>query len=307
MNEKDDHLSPLNPAADNAKKNIEKTRNAGRQSIAAMDMEVSSAIPAVSRIDSLVIEKSGLCPVLDPRTPWMKQWDVVIALLLIYTAYVTPYEVAFLNTTGVNPLFVFNRFVDLCFISDMFRVFFTAYFDETKFFFEARHSRIALHYFKSWFWVDLVSVLPFDTLGLVMDSEAMSQMKGARIVRLMRLLKLLRLLRSMRIFNRWQDKFGISFAMKSLIRFMLVVLTTTHWMACVLRLIPDLFEYTSLPDSGSVVAYNETGAYETVMPPEPVVVSWLTEHDQPGCGMLRDCSPSTQYTWAVSSSSTHGQ
>jgi potassium voltage-gated channel Eag-related subfamily H protein 7 len=259
------------------------------------DMGVSSPV-SINFSDSAPLEKHGCCLVLDPRKGYMKNWDAVVALLLVYTAYVTPYEVAFLETTGVNPLFVFNRFVDLCFIMDMFRMFVTAYFDETKVYWVTGHNKIAKNYLSSWFLIDFVSILPFDTLGLVMDSEAMSQMKGARIVRLMRLLKLLRLLRSMRIFNRWQDKFGISFALKSMIRFMLVVLTTTHWMACILRLIPDLFEYTTSAEGGSfVAAWNETAA----APMEPVIVSWLTEHEQPGCGMLRDCGPSTQYTWAL--------
>jgi potassium voltage-gated channel Eag-related subfamily H protein 7 len=283
---------------------LDQKRHEGRKSIMEMEeMEMvnSSKANSVSRVDNMRLEVHGSCPVLDPRTEKMKNWDVVIALLLVYTAYVTPYEVAFLSTERINPLFVFNRFVDLCFICDMFRMFFTAYFDDAKFYFVTKHSMIAKNYFCGWFTIDLISVLPFDTLGLVMDSEAMSQMKGARIVRLMRLLKLLRLLRSMRIFNRWQDKFGVSFALKSLIRFMLVVLTTTHWMACVLRLIPDLFVYTAtgLEHLGleDMPGYNATtGTADAVL---PTTISWLTEHSQPGCERLLDCPPSTQYTWAL--------
>jgi potassium voltage-gated channel Eag-related subfamily H protein 7 len=262
------------------------------QKAEAEEMGVSDSV-SMNFSTSAPLETHGCCLVLDPRKPLMQQWDGVVALLLIYTAYVTPYEVAFLETTGVNPLFLFNRFVDVCFIMDMFRMFFTAYFDDDTVPAQwvTRHHQIAKRYLASWFIIDFISILPFDTMGLVMDSEAMSQMKGARIVRLMRLLKLLRLLRSMRIFNRWQDKFGISFAIKSVIRFMVIVLTTTHWMACILRLIPDLFVYTTPADPA---AYGETASQA-----EPVVVSWLTEHSQPGCGMLRDCGPSTQYTWAL--------
>lgn len=35
---------------------------------------------------------------LDPRSKRMKQWDGLIALALVYTATLTPYEVAFIDT-----------------------------------------------------------------------------------------------------------------------------------------------------------------------------------------------------------------
>ena len=50
-----------------------------------------------------------------PRSsPWMKNWDLLMAMLLLFTASVTPFEVAFLETE-VNFLFFLNRLVDLLF------------------------------------------------------------------------------------------------------------------------------------------------------------------------------------------------
>lgn len=34
----------------------------------------------------------GLHPPLDPRGPFMRRWDIIIALLLTFTATVTPFE-----------------------------------------------------------------------------------------------------------------------------------------------------------------------------------------------------------------------
>ena len=54
---------------------------------------------------------------LDPRSTRMKQWDLLIALALVYTAIITPYEVAFIDTkpgsdidTSLSafPIYVFN-------------------------------------------------------------------------------------------------------------------------------------------------------------------------------------------------------
>lgn len=49
---------------------------------------------------------------LDPRKPVMQRWDLVIAALLVFTAVVTPFEVAFVETRHFyDPLFIINRSV----------------------------------------------------------------------------------------------------------------------------------------------------------------------------------------------------
>jgi hypothetical protein len=56
--------------------------------------------------------KSGWCRSLSPLDPDMRRWDLVTVLLLGFTAVVTPFEIAFLDTS-VDGLFVVNRLVDL--------------------------------------------------------------------------------------------------------------------------------------------------------------------------------------------------
>lgn len=50
------------------------------------------------------------------RSPFMKNWDLLMALLLLFTATVTPFEVAFLETK-VDVLFVLNRLIDSLFLA----------------------------------------------------------------------------------------------------------------------------------------------------------------------------------------------
>lgn len=62
---------------------------------------------------------------IDPlQSKWAKHWDTVIAVTLIYTAVVTPYEIAFLPDTAVNALFVFNQLVNFIFAIDVVLQFF---------------------------------------------------------------------------------------------------------------------------------------------------------------------------------------
>ena len=49
------------------------------------------------------------------QNDWFQKWDFVIVAMLLFTAIVTPYEVAFLSTS-FDGLFIMNRVVDLSFI-----------------------------------------------------------------------------------------------------------------------------------------------------------------------------------------------
>lgn len=52
--------------------------------------------------------------IIDPRSQWLRNWELVVLLVLVYTATVTPYEVAFFQP-AFNTLFLVNRLVDFTF------------------------------------------------------------------------------------------------------------------------------------------------------------------------------------------------
>lgn len=59
--------------------------------------------------------------VLNPnKSSFLGSWDGITSLALIYTALVTPFEVAFISaSTKVDAWFVINRVLDLIFIIDV--------------------------------------------------------------------------------------------------------------------------------------------------------------------------------------------
>ena len=67
--------------------------------------------------------------IIDPRlSHFIGNWDLVTLGLLLFTTLITPYEVVFLSASqDVTGLFVLNRFVDGCFIFDMYIQFNLAY------------------------------------------------------------------------------------------------------------------------------------------------------------------------------------
>lgn len=106
-------------------------------------------------------------------SPFKAVWDWVILLLVIYTAIFTPYSAAFLlsdqeeaamQTCGYcSPLNVVDLIVDIMFIVDIVINFRTTYVNTNDEVVSAP-LRIAIHYFKGWFLIDMVAAIPFDLL-----------------------------------------------------------------------------------------------------------------------------------------------
>lgn len=177
---------------------------------------------------------------LDPKHWLMMKWVNFITLLLLFVAFVTPFEVAFLSTKP-DFLFVLNRFVDIGFIIDMCIQFFLPYYDADDLVYVWNHDLIALNYAKLWFPLDLISVLPYDFFGgdpfaeievIEGDMAAAGQLKVLRLVRLLRLIKLARVFKSAKIFTVLQIRYEISFVGISLIKLGVLCLVLLHWFAC---------------------------------------------------------------------------
>ncbi|KAF4796870.1 Potassium voltage-gated channel subfamily H member 7 [Turdus rufiventris] len=114
-------------------------------------------------------------------SPFKAVWDWLILLLVIYTAIFTPYSAAFLlNDTedrkrrecgySCSPLNVVDLIVDIMFIIDILINFRTTYVNQNE---EvvSDPAKIAIHYFKGWFLIDMVAAIPFDLLIFGSGSE----------------------------------------------------------------------------------------------------------------------------------------
>jgi hypothetical protein len=173
-----------------------------------------------------------------PDSRFTQKWDVVTAIALIFTALVTPYEVAVRPETISSPLeifwFVVNRIVDFIFILDMYFTFRTAFRRKLKegWTVVEDFSEIRAAYLRGWFAVDLVSIIPFWIIDLIGGMGELSLFKVVRIIRLLRLLKLARMVRASRIFKRWEAKMSIPYSIVGLCKFGLTLLVAGHWMAC---------------------------------------------------------------------------
>uniref|UniRef100_A0A3Q1JDR9 Voltage-gated inwardly rectifying potassium channel KCNH2 n=1 Tax=Anabas testudineus TaxID=64144 RepID=A0A3Q1JDR9_ANATE len=165
-------------------------------------------------------------------SPFKAVWDWLILLLVIYTAILTPYSAAFLLNYqeeaamqrcgySCSPLNVVDLIVDIMFIIDILINFRTTYVnsnDEVV----SHPVRIAVHYFKGWFLIDMVAAIPFDLL-IYRNGEETTTLIG-----LLKTARLLRLVRVARKLDRYSE-YGAAVLFLLMCTFALIA----HWLACI--------------------------------------------------------------------------
>ena len=76
-------------------------------------------------LDKVLKEEKPACYIIMPTSRVKTFWNLVMLLLLLYTAVIVPYRVAFVDFPSTF-MFIFEIFVDLLFVTDLFVNFFSA-------------------------------------------------------------------------------------------------------------------------------------------------------------------------------------
>ena len=84
-------------------------------------------------------------------------------LLLLIVGLIVPVRLAFVEQDS-GPWFVFYTITDVFFLIDLILTFFTSVPDEKRVYEITDKEIIAKKYLKGWFWIDLISILPFDIM-----------------------------------------------------------------------------------------------------------------------------------------------
>ncbi|XP_019747034.1 potassium voltage-gated channel subfamily H member 7-like isoform X1 [Hippocampus comes] len=180
----------------------------------------------------LQTQRMDKCTILH-YSPFKAVWDWLILLLVIYTAILTPYSAAFLLNDieeqrrrecgySCSPLNVVDLMVDIMFIVDILINFRTTYVNSNE---EvvSHPGKIAIHYFKGWFLIDMVAAIPFDLLIFGSGSDETTTLIG-----LLKTARLLRLVRVARKLDRYSE-----YGAAVLILLMCIFALIAHWLACI--------------------------------------------------------------------------
>ncbi|XP_014834574.1 PREDICTED: potassium voltage-gated channel subfamily H member 4-like [Poecilia mexicana] len=155
-------------------------------------------------------------------------WDWLILLATFYVAVTVPFNVCFVShSEGGDRLSLVTRSttwsdiaVEMLFIADIILNFRTTYVSQSgQVVYDTRS--ICLHYFTTWFFVDLIAALPFDLLYAFNISVT-------SLVHLLKTVRLLRLLRLLQKLDRYSQYSAVVLTL-----LMSVFALLAHWMACI--------------------------------------------------------------------------
>jgi hypothetical protein len=102
--------------------------------------------------------------IIFPDSKFKTAWNLIIIVLLLYTAIVVPFRIAFVEKSGQV-----NKIIDICidvlFGLDILVNFLSAIEDPNTGKIITDRKTIAKTYLKSWFVLDVIACIPFQLIG----------------------------------------------------------------------------------------------------------------------------------------------
>ncbi|CAA7031015.1 unnamed protein product [Microthlaspi erraticum] len=173
---------------------------------------------------------------MDSRYRW---WESFMVLLVAYSAWVYPFEVAFLNSKPKRNLCIADNIVDSFFAVDIVLTFFVAYIDQRTQLLVREPKQIAARYLSSWFLMDVASTIPFDAIGYLLTGTA----KLNLTCNLLGLLRFWRLRRVKNLFTRLEKDIRFCYFWIRCIRLLCVTLFLVHCAGCIYYLLADRYPH----------------------------------------------------------------
>lgn len=137
---------------------------------------------------------------IHPEGTFKKVWETTKFFFLIYMLVYLPLKVAFITSTSTTEFIYFwDKAIDAFFFIDVILTFFTPVYVGVEMVFTLKE--IAMAYLKSWFIVDMVSLIPFEELVSIIDNSNENLQFLAQIAKSARLLRLVRLIRLFKAFD----------------------------------------------------------------------------------------------------------
>lgn len=171
---------------------------------------------------------------LHPDYSYKRQWDFSIVFLILYSVIAVPVQIGF-GREAAGAVSIWDDFVDCMFFTDLLLSIRTAYFSAEDDAWVLVPFRVWFEYAKTWFWIDLLSSIPFDTLLLLILGSGVSNISSVQLVktiRLTRLVKLVRLVKLSKYVNRVEDMLGVSPATFDLMKLVIEVGFIAHMVCC---------------------------------------------------------------------------
>ncbi|KAM3291074.1 potassium channel AKT2/3 [Capsicum chacoense] len=177
--------------------------------------------------------------VITPMDSTYRCWETLMVILVAYSAWVSPFEIAFMHSNPNRALFITDNVVDLFFAADIFLTFFVAYIDATTQLLVRDRRRIAIRYLSTWFIMDVASTIPFDLFALLLTGKHQVGLSYS----ILGMLRFWRLRRVKQFFTRLEKDMRFSYFWVRCARLLFVTLLTVHCAGCLYYLLADRYPH----------------------------------------------------------------
>lgn len=192
---------------------------------------------------------------MDSRYRW---WEAFMVLLVAYSAWVYPFQVAFLNYSPKRQLYIANNIVNLFFLIDIILTFFVAYVDSRTQLLVYNLRKIAIRYISTWFIMDIASTIPYEALGYFITGK----LKLTLSYSLLCMLRFWRLRRVKQLFTRLEKDIRFSYFWVRCTRLLCVTLFLVHCAGCLYYLLADRYPHHGKTWIGAVIPnFKETSLW----------------------------------------------
>ncbi|KAK6156985.1 hypothetical protein DH2020_011233 [Rehmannia glutinosa] len=175
--------------------------------------------------------------ILSPMDSRYRCWETVMVVLVAYSAWVCPYEIAFLGSKTDTPLYIADNIVDIFFVVDIVLTFFVAYIDSTTQLLVRDSRKIAKRYLSTWFIMDVASTIPFETIAYLISGKHQAGVSFS----VLGMLRFWRLRRVKSFFTRIEKDIRFSYFWVRCARLLFVTLLQVHCAACLAYLLADRY------------------------------------------------------------------
>ncbi|XP_056694280.1 potassium channel KAT2-like isoform X2 [Spinacia oleracea] len=134
--------------------------------------------------------------VISPFNPRYRAWEMLLVILVVYSAWICPFEFVFL-VYKQDALFIIDHIVNGFFAVDIVLTFFVAFIDSKTYLLIDDHKKIAIRYLSTWFIFDVCSTAPLQTISLLFTNN-----NGGLGFKALNMLRLWRLRRVSTLFAR---------------------------------------------------------------------------------------------------------
>ncbi|KAL5231634.1 hypothetical protein ABZP36_030410 [Zizania latifolia] len=187
--------------------------------------------------------------IISPLDSRYRCWETFMVVLVAYSAWVYPFEVAFMNASPKGGLEVADIVVDLFFAVDIVLTFFLAYIDSRTQLLVRDRRKITMRYLSTFFVMDVASTIPYQGLAYAVTGDV----REGAAYSLLGILRLWRLRMVKQFFTRLEKDIRFSYFWIRCARLVAVTLFLVHCAGCLYYLIADRYPHREKTWIGAVI------------------------------------------------------